>query len=39
MTIIPLWMGKLAKFKVWAVSRQEATDIVNGLKRLKMENF
>ena len=35
-TEISMWMGKLAKFKVWAVSLQEATDIVNGLKRLKV---
>ena len=36
---IPSWMGKLTKFKVRAVSLQEATDIVNGLKRLERENF
>ena len=36
---IPSWMGRLAKFKVRAVTLQEATDIVNGLKRLERENF
>ena len=36
---IPSWMGRMAKFKVHAVSLQEATDIVNGLKRLERENF
>ena len=35
---IPVWMGKLAKFKVRAVSLQEVNDIVNGLKRVEREN-
>ena len=36
---IPSCMGRLAKFKIWAVSLQEATDIVNGLNRIERENF
>ena len=36
---IPSWMGRLAKFKVRAMSLQEAIDIVNRLKRLERENF
>ena len=36
---IAVWMGRIASLKIQAVSLQEATDIVNSLKRLERENF
>ena len=36
---IPWWMGSLAQVKVWAVSLQEAKEILAGLKGLEKENL
>ena len=36
---IPRWMGRLAKYMVWALSLDEAKDLVAGLKRLERENL
>ena len=36
---IPRWMGSLPQVKVWAVSLQEAKEILAGLKHLEKANL